>query len=86
MHLQELIEKGVIKTKPGIERVDGATVHFLDGSKDDFDLIILATGGFAEKVVRTLTALRSKGKNKRGETLNPIIIAYTDSTKKQRKE
>ena len=35
---------GEITPKVGIERFDGKTVHFSDGTKDDFDVIICATG------------------------------------------
>ncbi|NKY87211.1 flavin-containing monooxygenase [Nocardia veterana] len=35
---------GDVVPKPNIERFDGATVHFVDGTADDFDIIIYATG------------------------------------------
>lgn len=35
---------GDVLPKPDIERLDGSTVHFVDGSSDDFDIIIYATG------------------------------------------
>ncbi len=35
---------GDIVAKPDISRLDGATVHFEDGTSDDFDIIIYATG------------------------------------------
>lgn len=38
------IRHGKIKTRPGIERLSGKTVHFTDGSMDEFDTLILATG------------------------------------------
>lgn len=38
------IGSGDIAPKPNIERLDGSTVHFVDGTSDDFDTIIYATG------------------------------------------
>jgi hypothetical protein len=38
------LRHGDITAKPGIARTDGTTVHFTDGTSDDFDLILLATG------------------------------------------
>ena len=38
------VQHGRIKVRPGIERFDGATVHFSDGTSDDFDTILWATG------------------------------------------
>lgn len=38
------LRHGDITAKPGIARADGTTVHFTDGTSDDFDLILLATG------------------------------------------
>lgn len=38
------LQHGDITAKPGIARTQGRTVHFTDGSSDDFDLILLATG------------------------------------------
>ncbi|AHH16383.1 putative flavin-containing monooxygenase [Nocardia nova SH22a] len=35
---------GDVIPKPNIDRFDGATVHFADGTSDDFDVIIYATG------------------------------------------
>jgi hypothetical protein len=35
---------GDVLPKPDIERLDGSTVHFVDGTSDDFDIIIYATG------------------------------------------
>jgi hypothetical protein len=35
---------GDVTPKPNIERLDGDTVHFVDGTSDDFDVIIYATG------------------------------------------
>ncbi|MGW5517677.1 flavin-containing monooxygenase [Nocardia africana] len=35
---------GDVIPKPNIDRFDGATVHFADGTADDFDVIIYATG------------------------------------------
>ncbi len=33
-----------IAVAPGIERIDGRTIHFVDGSSDTFDSVIAATG------------------------------------------
>ncbi|MFM7597510.1 MAG: flavin-containing monooxygenase [Actinomycetota bacterium] len=38
------IQHGRITVRPGIERFDGTTVHFVDGTSDDFDTILWATG------------------------------------------
>ena len=38
------VQHGRIKVRPGIERFDGTTVHFSDGTSDDFDTILWATG------------------------------------------
>ena len=38
------IHHGRIKVRPGIERFDGKTVHFTDGTAEDFDTILWATG------------------------------------------
>lgn len=38
------LQHGDITAKPGIERASGDTVYFTDGTRDDFDLILLATG------------------------------------------
>jgi hypothetical protein len=38
------LQHGDIAAKPGIARTSGNTVHFTDGTSDDFDLILLATG------------------------------------------
>jgi hypothetical protein len=35
---------GDVTPKPNIDRLDGATVHFVDGTSSDFDVIIYATG------------------------------------------
>ena len=35
---------GDVDFKPDIERFDGSTVHFVDGSHGDYDLVLLATG------------------------------------------
>ena len=40
----ELIRDKKVLAKPGIERVDGLTVHFTDGSREEVDAIICATG------------------------------------------
>ena len=38
------IQHGRIRVRPAIERFDGQTVYFADGSSDDFDTILWATG------------------------------------------
>ncbi|WP_341895951.1 NAD(P)-binding domain-containing protein [Ferrovibrio terrae] len=38
------IGHGWIRVKPNVARLDGARVHFADGSAEDFDAIIYATG------------------------------------------
>ena len=38
------LRHGDITAKPGIADADGTTVHFADGTSDDFDLILFATG------------------------------------------
>ncbi len=35
---------GDIDVRPNVERFDGSTVHFTDGSSDEYDLIVMATG------------------------------------------
>lgn len=36
--------QGDLRVMPDIDRFDGHTVHFADGSSDDYDLVMLATG------------------------------------------
>jgi hypothetical protein len=38
------VQHGRITVRPGIERFDGTTVHFSDGTSDEFDTILWATG------------------------------------------
>lgn len=38
------IRQGRIRPRPAIERCDGLTVHFADGSSGEFDMIVAATG------------------------------------------
>ena len=38
------IQHGRIIVRPGVERFDGHTVHFTDGTSDEFDTILWATG------------------------------------------
>jgi hypothetical protein len=38
------LRHGRVKPKPGIERIDGRTVHFADGSSVEADTMVLATG------------------------------------------
>ncbi len=40
----EMIRDGHVLARPGIEHVEGHTVHFVDGSKEEVDDIICATG------------------------------------------
>jgi cation diffusion facilitator CzcD-associated flavoprotein CzcO len=43
-HLYLALQHGDVTPKPGIARIDGSTVSFTDGTSEDFDLIIAATG------------------------------------------
>ncbi|MFJ3474821.1 flavin-containing monooxygenase [Microbacterium maritypicum] len=36
--------QGDLRIRPDVSRFDGASVHFRDGSADDYDLVLLATG------------------------------------------
>ena len=36
--------QGDLRVRPDIARFDGSTVHFRDGTSDDYDLVLLATG------------------------------------------
>lgn len=36
--------QGDLRIRPDVDRFDGATVRFRDGSADDYDLVLLATG------------------------------------------
>lgn len=38
------LKHGLIKPRPDIERFDGQTVHFVDGTNDEFDMVVAATG------------------------------------------
>ncbi|MGH1356327.1 MAG: flavin-containing monooxygenase [Thalassovita sp.] len=40
----DLIKQGRITIRPGLERFDGAKVHFVDGTQGDYDAILMATG------------------------------------------
>lgn len=40
----DLMRAGRLRARPGIERVEGATVSFTDGTAGDYDAILLATG------------------------------------------
>jgi dimethylaniline monooxygenase (N-oxide forming) len=57
-----LVAEGRITTKPWIERIDGKTVRFADGSEEAFDGIIMGTGYdpdlsfLSEDLCRTLNA------------------------------
>ncbi len=43
LYLDHIVH-GRITTKPGIERLEGKHVHFVDGTSGEFDLVIWATG------------------------------------------
>ncbi|MDF1506182.1 FAD-dependent oxidoreductase, partial [Roseisolibacter sp. H3M3-2] len=43
-HYLPLVAEGRIAPRPWIARVDGATVHFADGTAEAFDAIVLGTG------------------------------------------
>jgi cation diffusion facilitator CzcD-associated flavoprotein CzcO len=38
------LRHGVVKARPGIERLEGDTVHFVDGTHSDYDTIVWGTG------------------------------------------
>ncbi len=38
------VKHGRIQSRPDIERFEGKTVHFVDGSSEEFDLVVCATG------------------------------------------
>ncbi|BAK35452.1 flavin-containing monooxygenase [Microlunatus phosphovorus NM-1] len=38
------IQHGRVKVRPGISRLDGKTVHFVDGTSGEYDTILYATG------------------------------------------
>ncbi|EIE27617.1 flavin-containing monooxygenase [Coccomyxa subellipsoidea C-169] len=40
----QLIKDGKVTVRPGIERIEDRTVHFTDGTKEDIDIIVCATG------------------------------------------
>lgn len=42
--LMHHLQHGDITAKPGIARAEGSTVYFTDGTSDDFDLVLMATG------------------------------------------
>jgi hypothetical protein len=42
--LLEALRHGRLTARRGIERYDGATVHFIDGTHEDFDAIVMGTG------------------------------------------
>lgn len=39
-----LVRQGRVRVRPGIARLDGKAVHFVDGSSGEFDIIVAATG------------------------------------------
>lgn len=41
---RKLIQKGCIGQRPGIDCISGTTVHFIDGSHKDYDMMIACTG------------------------------------------
>ncbi len=51
----KLIKDGHAKVYDGIDRINGSTVHFLDGKKENFDAIVAAIGyekGFAGNIIK----------------------------------
>lgn len=44
MELPLRLSSGDVIPKPNVSRLDGATVHFEDGTFDEFDVIVYATG------------------------------------------
>lgn len=42
--LLHYVKHGRIRPRPDVARYDGNTVHFVDGSKDEFDIVVCATG------------------------------------------
>lgn len=42
--LLDLIRHGRVVARPGVARFDGHTVHFTDGTYDDYDIVVAATG------------------------------------------
>lgn len=38
------VKQGRIHPRPDVERFEGSTVHFVDASKEDFDVVVCATG------------------------------------------
>jgi cation diffusion facilitator CzcD-associated flavoprotein CzcO len=38
------IKQGSIQARPDVARFEGKTVHFVDGSREDFDVVVCATG------------------------------------------
>ena len=38
------LRHGIVSAKPDVERFDGRTAHFVDGTSGDFDTIVYATG------------------------------------------
>ncbi len=42
--LMYALQHGRVRPRPQIERFDGSTVHFVDGSQDDYDTIVWGTG------------------------------------------
>ena len=43
-HVLQLAGQGDLRVRPGVARFDGSGVRFDDGSSDDYDLVLLATG------------------------------------------
>jgi len=42
--LLDKIRHGKVRPRPGVQRVEGRTVHFADGSHTDYDTVVAATG------------------------------------------
>ena len=53
----QLIKDGKVLVRPGIERVEEHTVHFTDGTTEDVDIIVCATGQLVALDLRLLTTL-----------------------------
>ncbi|MEX0711099.1 MAG: NAD(P)/FAD-dependent oxidoreductase, partial [Pirellulales bacterium] len=44
MGFRQLCREGVIEVRPGVRRFDGRVAEFSDGSRQEFDVVVLATG------------------------------------------
>jgi cation diffusion facilitator CzcD-associated flavoprotein CzcO len=73
-----LVAEGRIAPRPWIEAIDGSTVHFADGSSQDFDAIILGTGfklalPFIEGPIAASLGLDADGMDLYDHTLHPDL-------------